>query len=39
MPSIVLHEDPVSGNCYKIRLVAAHLGVPITRRRYDILKG
>ncbi|WP_066477714.1 MULTISPECIES: glutathione S-transferase family protein [unclassified Sphingomonas] len=38
-PRLVLHEDPVSGNCYKIRLVAAILGLPLERRGYDILKG
>ena len=32
MTAIILHEDPVSGNCYKIRLTAAHLGIPIERR-------
>jgi glutathione S-transferase len=37
--SFVLHEDPVSGNCYKIRLTAALLGVPLERRFYDIRKG
>jgi glutathione S-transferase len=36
---LVLHEDPVSGNCYKIRLTAALLGLPLERRAYDILKG
>lgn len=36
---IVLHEYAASGNCYKIRLTAAHLGVPLERREYDILKG
>lgn len=36
---LVLHEDPVSGNCYKIRLTAALVGLPIERRKYDILKG
>ena len=35
----VLHEDPVSANCYKIRLTAALLGIAIERRAYDILKG
>jgi glutathione S-transferase len=35
----VLHEDPMSGNCYKIRLTAAHVGVAIERRFYDIRKG
>lgn len=39
MEHLVLHEDPVSGNCYKIRLVASHLGMPIERRSYDILRG
>jgi glutathione S-transferase len=34
-----LHEDPLSGNCYKIRLTAALLGVPLAVRRYDIRKG
>ena len=39
MPDLVLHEYPASGNCYKIRLVAAHLGLPIERKSYDIMKG
>lgn len=37
--ALVLHEDPVSGNCYKIRLTAALLDLPIERRLYDITKG
>ncbi len=36
---LTLHEDPLSGNCYKIRLTAALLGVPLALRRYDIRKG
>jgi glutathione S-transferase len=36
---LTLHEDPRSGNCYKIRLTAALLGLPLERRQYDILKG
>lgn len=36
---LILHEDARSGNCYKIRLTAAHLDVPLTRRNYDIMKG
>jgi glutathione S-transferase len=36
---LTLHEDPASGNCYKIRLTAAHLGIPLGRRAYDILAG
>ncbi|QKS01854.1 glutathione S-transferase family protein [Sphingomonas sp. CL5.1] len=39
MSALILHEDPVSGNCYKIRLTAAHLGIPIERRAYDIRRG
>ena len=36
---IVLHEYAASGNCYKIRLTLAHLGLPYERREYDIMKG
>jgi glutathione S-transferase len=39
MEKLVLHEYSPSGNCYKIRLTAALLGLPIERREYDILKG
>src|SRR6185436_258742 len=39
MPTLTLHEYAQSGNCYKIRLTAALLGLPIERREYDILKG
>jgi glutathione S-transferase len=39
MDKLTLHEDPRSGNCYKIRLTAALLGLPIERRLYDILRG
>ncbi|MBS0253950.1 MAG: glutathione S-transferase family protein [Proteobacteria bacterium] len=39
MEPLTLHEDPRSGNCYKIRLTAALLGLPLERRHYDILKG
>jgi glutathione S-transferase len=39
MGSFVLHEYALSGNCYKIRLTAAHVGLPLERRQYDILKG
>ncbi len=39
MSGLILHEDPKSGNCYKIRLVAAHLKLPLERRSYDIMKG
>ncbi|NUQ17337.1 MAG: glutathione S-transferase family protein [Sphingomonas sp.] len=36
---LVLHEYAASGNCYKVRLTAALLGIRIERREYDILKG
>ena len=36
---LVLHEYAASGNCYKIRLTAALLGVPLERREYDIMAG
>lgn len=39
MPKMILHEYAASGNCYKIRLTAAHLGMPLDRRAYDILAG
>jgi len=39
MDELILHEDHRSGNCYKIRLTAALLGLPLERREYDILKG
>ncbi len=39
METLTLHEDPRSGNCYKIRLTAALLGLPLVRVQYDILKG
>ena len=39
MERLVLHEYAPSGNCYKVRLTAALLGLPLERRGYDILKG
>jgi len=39
MEKLVLHEYSPSGNCYKVRLTAALLGLPVERREYDILKG
>jgi glutathione S-transferase len=39
MDHLILHEDPRSGNCYKIRLTAALLGLSLERREYDIMKG
>jgi glutathione S-transferase len=39
MTDLILHEYANSGNCYKIRLTAAHVGARLDRREYDILKG
>src|ERR1044072_361165 len=36
---LILHEYAASGNCYKVRLTAALLGLAIERREYDIMKG
>jgi glutathione S-transferase len=33
----VLYDSPVSGNCYKVRLLLAHLGVPYERRTVDVV--
>jgi glutathione S-transferase len=37
--ALTLHEDPRSGNCYKIKLTAALLGLPLATRQYDIMRG
>lgn len=37
--ALILHEDARSGNCYKIALTAALLGLPLEHRGYDILRG
>jgi len=39
MDHLILHEDPRSGNCYKIRLTAALLDLAVERRFYDIMQG
>jgi len=33
---VLLYDSPVSGNCYKVRLLLAHLGIPYERRRMDV---
>jgi glutathione S-transferase len=33
---MVLYNSPVSGNCYKLRLLLAHLGIPYERRTVDV---
>lgn len=37
--TLTLHEFAKSGNCYKIRLTAAHVGAFLRRREYDIMAG
>ena len=39
MEKLTLHEDARSGNCYKIRLTAALLRLPLERIDYDIMAG
>jgi glutathione S-transferase len=34
---LVLYDSPVSGNCYKVRLLLAHLGIPYERRALDVV--
>jgi glutathione S-transferase len=33
---ITLHESAISGNCYKVRLLLAQLGIPVRRVEFDI---
>lgn len=34
---MLLYDSPVSGNCYKVRLLLAHLGIPYERRELSIV--
>jgi glutathione S-transferase len=34
---MLLYNSPVSGNCYKVRLLLAHLGVPVELREVDVV--
>ncbi len=34
---MLLYDSPVSGNCYKVRLLLAHLAVPYERRWVDVV--
>ena len=34
---MLLYNSPVSGNCYKVRLLLAHLGIPYDRRDLEIV--
>jgi glutathione S-transferase len=34
---VLLYDSPVSGNCYKVRLLLAHLHIPYERRTMDVV--
>ena len=34
---MLLYDSPVSGNCYKVRLLLAHLGIDYERREVDVV--
>jgi glutathione S-transferase len=34
---MLLYNSPVSGNCSKVRLVAAHLGIPLELQHMDVV--
>jgi glutathione S-transferase len=34
---MLLYDSPPSGNCYKVRLLLAHLGIPYERRDLDVV--
>jgi glutathione S-transferase len=34
---LLLYDSPVSGNCYKVRLLFAHLGIPYERHTVDVV--
>jgi glutathione S-transferase len=34
---VLLYDSPVSGNCYKVRLLLAHLGIPYERHSLDVI--
>jgi glutathione S-transferase len=34
---VLLYNSQVSGNCYKVRLLLAHLGLPYERREVSVI--
>jgi glutathione S-transferase len=34
---VLLYNSPISGNCYKVRLLLAHLGISYERRDLDVV--
>jgi glutathione S-transferase len=37
VPAVLLYNSQTSGNCYKVRLLLAHLGVEYERREVDVV--
>ena len=37
MLTVLLYDGPVSGNCYKVRLLVAHLAIAYERRTIDVV--
>ena len=37
MAGLVLYDSPVSGNCYKVRLLLSYLGLPFERVYADVV--
>jgi glutathione S-transferase len=37
VPAVLLYNSQVSGNCYKVRLLLAHLGLEYERREMDVV--
>ena len=35
--ALLLYDSPVSGNCYKVRLLLAHLGIEYERQTVDVV--
>jgi glutathione S-transferase len=33
---VLLYDSPISGNCYKVRLLLTHLGLPFERQTVDV---
>jgi len=34
---VILYNSAISGNCYKVRLLVAHLGIPLELRAVDVI--
>jgi glutathione S-transferase len=34
---MLLYDSRISGNCYKVRLLLAHLGIPVERQEVDVV--